>query len=186
MVRIHSPRPTNSLKSFILRAAEAIEASSGFFVTMPKTMPDFCIARTFEGCEHGCGLWMDVSLCSGKIAVPGKVGECVRIHHLSPASEASMAESVQPAPLDLCQCAGPVCLVNSSWAEAATPKWDHAGIRLWLAARHQASSRPGSRSTLRRSIGTSRGTPPRTQFTLLLVADGNALQKFQAARRSYR
>ena len=180
MVRIHSPRPTNSLKSFILRAVEALEASAA------STMPRFLHRAHVRRLRARCGLWMDVSLCSGKIAMTGKIGECVRVHHLSPGREASMAEGVERDPLHLCQCAGPVCLVNSSWAEAATPKWDHAGIRLWLAARHQASSRPGSRSTLRRSIGTSRGTPPRTQFTLLPVADGNALQKFQAARRSYR
>src|SRR2546423_15474274 len=59
---------------------------------MPKTMPGFCIARTFEGCEHGCGLWMDVSLCSGKVAVPGEVGECVRVHHLCLANYQVMAQ----------------------------------------------------------------------------------------------
>src|SRR2546423_5062736 len=91
---------------------------------MPKTMPGFCIARTFEGCEHGCGLWMDVSLCSGKIAVPGKVGECVRIHHLSPAREAGMAEGVQRERLHLGEYVRPrMLLLRRGLFDVAAPRW---------------------------------------------------------------
>jgi hypothetical protein len=69
-----------------------------------------------------------------------------------------------------------VSLVNSGWSKMAVPKSDHPGIRLRRSARDHAPSRRGRGSALRRSI----------RFTLVPVAHGNGLQKFQAARRSYR
>ena len=70
----------------------------------------------------------------------------------------------------------PLGLVNSGWSKMAMPKSDHPGIRL----------RDRLATTRRRAEDVDRLRRRIIRLTLVPVAHGNGLQKFQAARRSYR